>query len=57
MLFFNRRKHSDDRIVSFTDDELVLLTFALLQFRNRAIRDNIPTDDVDSLLIMLTNCE
>jgi len=57
MLFFNRRKHRDDCVVSFTDDELELIQFALLQFRNRAIRDNIPTDDIDSLLIMLTSCE
>lgn len=54
MLFFNRNKHKDDRVVSFTDDELELLQIALLRFRNRAICDDIPTDDIDSLIVMLT---
>ena len=54
MLFFNRNKHRDDRVVSLTDDELELLQVALLRFRNRAIRDDIPTDDIDSLIVMLT---
>lgn len=55
MLFFNRNKHRDDRVVSFTDDELELLQVALLRFRNRAIRDDIPTDDIDDLIVMLTD--
>lgn len=54
MLLFNRRRHWNDRVVSFTAAELSLTLTALIQFRNRAIRENLPTEDIDALILLLS---
>lgn len=53
MLFFNRKHHKNDRVLAFNHAELRIVMTALIRFRNRAIRDHLPTEDIDGLIALL----
>lgn len=48
-MFFHRAK-VNVRVLRLTGTEISMIRKAMLQLRNRAIRENIPTEDIDSLL-------
>lgn len=49
-MFFYRSRVSV-RVLRLTGAEVSMIRKAMLQLRNRAIRENIPTEDIDSLLV------
>lgn len=48
-----RFKKSQKRIVELSPAEARLLRHALMQFRNRVLNAGKPTEDIESLLLML----
>lgn len=54
-MFFYRSRVSV-RFLRLTGAEVSMIRKAMLQLRNRAIRENIPTEDIDSLLVRVHQC-
>lgn len=54
-MFFYRSRVSV-RVLRLTGAEVSMIRKAMLQLRNRAIRENIPTEDIDSLLVRVHQC-
>ena len=52
MLFRKVKKNA--REIYFTTREIVMVRNAMLRFRNKAIRQGLPTEDIDRLLLQLT---
>ena len=48
-----RFKKSPKRIVELSPAEARLLRYALMQFRNKVLNAGKPTEDIESLLLML----
>ena len=48
-----RFKKSQKRIVELSPAEARLLRYALMQFRNKVLNTGKPTEDIESLLLML----
>ena len=48
-----RFKKSQKRIVELSPAEARLLRHALMQFRNKVLNADKPTEDIESLLLML----
>ena len=48
-----RFKKSQKRIVELSPAEARLLRHALMQFRNKVLNTGKPTEDIESLLLML----
>lgn len=48
-----RIKKSQKRIVELSPAEVRLLRYALMQFRNKVLNAGKPTEDIESLLLML----
>ena len=48
-----RFKKAPQRIVELNRDEVRLLRHALMQFRNKCINAHKPTEDIETLLLML----
>ena len=48
-----RFKKSQKRVVELSPAEARLLRYALMQFRNKVLNDGKPTEDIESLLLML----
>lgn len=48
-----RFKKSQKRIVELSPSEARLLRYALMQFRNKVLNAGKPTEDIESLLLML----
>jgi len=48
-----RFKKSQKRIVELSPAEVRLLRHALMQFRNKVLNAGKPTEDIESLLLML----
>ena len=48
-----RFKKSQKRVVEFSPAEARLLRYALMQFRNKVLNAGKPTEDIESLLLML----
>ena len=48
-----RFKKAPKRIVELNRDEVRLLRHALMQFRNKCINARKPTEDIETLLLML----
>ena len=48
-----RFKKSPKRIVELCPAEARLLRYALMQFRNKVLNAGKPTEDIESLLLML----
>ena len=48
-----RFKKSQKRIVELSSAEARLLRYALMQFRNKVLNAGKPTEDIESLLLML----
>ncbi|NLD79760.1 MAG: hypothetical protein GX642_01135 [Smithella sp.] len=48
-----RFKKSQKRIVELSPAEARLLRYALMQFRNKVLNAGKPTEDIESLLLML----
>lgn len=48
-----RFKKSQKRIVELSPAEARLLRYALMQFRNKVLNAGKPTEDIESLLLLL----
>ena len=48
-----RFKKSQKRVVELSPAEARLLRYALMQFRNKVLNAGKPTEDIESLLLML----
>ena len=48
-----RFKKSPKRVVELSPAEARLLRYALMQFRNKVLNAGKPTEDIESLLLML----
>lgn len=48
-----RFKKARKRIVELSPAEVRLLRYALMQFRNKVLNAGKPTEDIESLLLML----
>ena len=48
MLFRKVKKNA--REITFTPREITMVRNAMLRFRNKAIRNNLPTEDIDRLI-------
>ena len=48
-----RFKKSQKRVVELSPAEARLLRYALMQFRNKVLNVGKPTEDIESLLLML----
>ena len=48
-----RFKKSPKRIIELSPAEARLLRYALMQFRNKVLNAGKPTEDIESLLLML----
>lgn len=48
-----RLKKARKRIVELSPAEVRLLRYALMQFRNKVLNAGKPTEDIESLLLML----
>ena len=48
-----RFKKSQKRVVELSRAEARLLRYALMQFRNKVLNAGKPTEDIESLLLML----
>ena len=51
-MFFRKAK-KNCRVLSLTTGEAVLIRTAMLRLRNRAIREELPTQDLDALIFRL----
>ena len=52
MLFRKVKKNA--REIHFTPREMAMVRSAMLRFRNKAIWQGLPTEDIDRLLLQLT---
>ncbi len=48
-MFFHKK--SEKRIVELTSEEVRLLRYALIRFRNKCLQAGKPTEDIDELLL------
>ena len=49
MLLFHKK--AEKRIVELTSEEVRLLRYALMRFRNKCLQAGKPTEDIDGLLL------
>ena len=49
-----RFKKSQKRVVELSPTEARLLRYALMQFRNKVLKAGKPTEDIESLLLMVS---
>lgn len=51
-MFFRKAK-KNCRVLSLTAGEATLIRKAMLRLRNRAIREGLPTQDLDALIVRM----
>lgn len=51
-MFFRKLK-KNGRVLSLTAGEVTLIRKAMLRLRNRAIREGLPTQDLDALIVRM----
>lgn len=50
-MFFHKK--TEKRVVELTSEEVRLLRYALIRFRNKCLKAGKPTEDINGLLLML----